>query len=472
MIISSLWIASALAADVVLSPGDDVASKTAVLNAGDNVFFGDGVFEIASDLYWTGAGTADAPIRLTKAEGADPILRITGGYFLIHVDAATFLTIEGITLAGAEGWEENGWNGITMSGSSDITLKDLELRNLGAGIDIGDGSRISITGTEIHDITGEAIDAGCGDASCWLADSTIQGNWIHDLVGENQTAIGLDHGGQGNLIADNVIHDTLYHGIYAGSTEFGPQNTVRGNAVFDVGGSGLVIEGSALVQNNIVFRAGDYGIYVSDTDRNTLQDVAISFNTVAETGQWGAWLRDWPGHTGMVFANNVIANPLGYGMDYDRDDYTAADPSNQLAGNLVTGLVEDMDIEVHPTGALPGAGYADFLDAPNGNFYPVRDSLLVNAADPAGENYVPTDDFNGAVRQGDVPDVGAYEWTAEANPGWTIEPGFKVLGVTEVTGGADVGGGCCGKDGTGEAGFGLLPLAGLLWLRRRRAACT
>lgn len=471
MIATYLWIASALAADVVLEPGDDVASKTAVLNAGDNIYFGDGTFEIDGDLYWTGAGTADAPIRLTRAEGAKPVLRITGGYFLIHVDDATFLTIDGLTIEGAEGWEENGWNGITMSGSSDITLSDLELRNLGTAIDIGDGSRISITRTQIHDIVGDGIDAGCGDASCWLADSTIANNWIHHLQGEYNSAISLDHGAQGNVVADNVIHDVFYHGIYAGSTEFGPQNTLTGNAIWDVGASGLVIEGSALVQNNVVFRAGDYGIYVSDTDRNTLSDVAVSFNTVAETGSWGAWLRDWPGHTGMVFANNVVANPVGYGLAYERDDETAADPGNQIAGNLVTGLVEDMDAEVHPTGAIPGAGYADFVDAANGDFYPVRDGLLVNAGDPDGANYVPETDFNGAIRQGDVPDVGAYEWTTDANPGWKLEPGFKVSGVSAPTGGADVGGGCCGKDGTGEAGFGVVPLAVLLWQRRRSASC-
>jgi len=37
---------------------------------------------------------------------------------------------------------------------------------------------------------------------------------------------------------------------------------------------------------------------------------------------------------------------------------------------------------------------------------------------------IAADDFNGTKRDG-APDVGAYEYTVSANPGWKITEGFK-----------------------------------------------
>src|SRR6185503_10364147 len=91
------------------------------------------------------------------------------------------------------------------------------------------------------------------------------------------TGIVIAHGGQGNTIRDNVIYNVSEDGIYVGSTEFGPQNIVEANAIFDVDGDGIIVEGSALVRNNVVFDVGEDGIQSYDSDRNTLEEVVISF---------------------------------------------------------------------------------------------------------------------------------------------------------------------------------------------------
>ena len=65
---------------------------------------------------------------------------------------------------------------------------------------------------------------------------------------------------------------------------------------------------------------------------------------------------------------------------------------------------------MHGHWVVPGGGYADFVDTENWDFYPNGDSDLVNSGDPSSEAWVPETDFNGVPRDGDAPDVGAYEF--------------------------------------------------------------
>ena len=186
-------------------------------------------------------------------------------------------------------------------------------------------------------------------------------------------------------------------------------------------------------------------------------------------------LSDWFFRSGMVFTNNVLANPTGYGFDYD-DDFTEYDSTtNYISNNVVTGLVEGYDPLLYPNWVLPGGGFADFVDVENWDFYPSSTALLINVADPSGQAWVPLTDFNGAPRDGAAPDVGAYEWDGEGNPGWTVQEGFKELGFEGGGDSHDVGsGGCCGGGKKQEveeedaAALILLPFLTLGWVRRRR----
>ncbi len=55
--------------------------------------------------------------------------------------------------------------------------------------------------------------------------------------------------------------------------------------------------------------------------------------------------------------------------------------------------------------------------------YPSTDSALIDAGDLPYSTAV---DFDTTVRTG-LPDAGAYAWTGPANPGWSIQEGFKAL---------------------------------------------
>jgi len=468
----------ASAGDIFLAPGDDVLTKTAVLNAGDRYLFDDGVYEIAEELRWSGQGTEDEPIFIGAKEGAKPIFRMNGGYFLARIHDASWVRVEGIVFEGADGWADAGFNGIAIENATHVTVADNEIRFFdGYGIYIsGASSEVAIERNWIHEVESDGIYVGCGDASCFVTDSTFANNQLGDLgvvledgtISDYASGVVLAHGSQGNTIRDNVVYRTSNDGIYVGSTEFGPQNIVEGNAVWETTEDGIVIEGSALVRNNVVFDVGDDGIRCYDSDRNTLEDVVISFNTVAGAFDYAVEVEDWVGKSGMVLANNAIVNPIGRGLRYVYDSYNGeeADGDNVITTNVVTGFVEGWDPAVHPVGVVPGGGYEDFAGAEGWDFYPATGSSLVNAADPSGDTFIPDVDFNGVQRQGDVPDVGAYEYGGAGNPGWAIEEGFKSTDVVNAAGKSL--GGCCSSSETPEQAFILLPLLGVFGWRRRR----
>jgi hypothetical protein len=471
---------SAQAADIELSPGDDLLSKTAVLNAGDRILLGDGVYDIPSDLYWSGQGTEDNPIFIGAKDGSShPVLRFAAGYFLVRIQEAAFIEVFGLTFEGGDNWEEGGYNAISIENSTDIKFTDNEIRFFdGYGIDIGgSSSRLTIANNNIHDIQGDGIYAGCYDASCFTTESVFANNWIHHIgtylseeeVEEYATGIVIAHGGQNNTVRDNVIHDVSNDGIYVGSTEFGDPNLVEANAIWAAFEDGIVIEGSATVRNNLLFDIGDDGIRCYNSDRNTLENVVISFNTVAGAEDYAVELSDWVGRSGMVLANNAIVNPIGLALSYEWSDYDGEepDPNNVISTNVVTGYVEGWDEETHPAGVIAGGGFEDFVDATAWNFYPVQSGALVNSADPSGDTYVPEEDFNGAVRQGDVPDVGAYEFGGADNPGWAVQEGFKETGAL-AAGQGDALGGCCGNNGQADQAAIALPLLALFGWRRRK----
>lgn len=457
----------AQAASVTLNPGDDVKSLTSSLGPGDEIVFNPGTYELTERLDWSGLGTEAAPIVIRGAGTGEVILRSTVNSQAVYIGDSTFITVRDLTIEGGTGWDtgEISPGGVEIRGSANIVVQDVEMRQLNrtAVYLSGDNTQIELVGLHIHDIRdGTAIYAGCGDASCWTQDSLIAESWIHDLDGQYSYGIYLDHGAQNNVLRDNVVYNIVYRALLTASTESGPPNVVEGNAVFGVGDVGVYLAGSAQARNNVVFNVDGYGIHARNNSRDTLEDLVISHNTVANTGRVGIVLESWAGREGMVLANNAVSNPVGealYAADGNLDE------GNLLTGNIATGLVTGLDALAGHFSA--GHGDADFVDAANWDFYPSSASLLVGAADPAAEAWVPSTDFNGAPRDGDAPDVGAYERVGSSNPGWAIQEGFKELGIEDNTQ-TDQVGGCCGsQEGEPAQAALLLPLAALARRRRR-----
>lgn len=470
----------ALAVTLEVKPGDDIATLTSALAAGDEVIFSDGVYSLTSTVNWTAQGTADAPVVLRAAEGASPVLELVKGesgdfeaWQIATLSDSTFVEIRGLSFRGGEGWDQDGvgFSGLYLSETSDVSLVDVEVGQTGSHALVLSGNNARLTATRPHLFNtrdGDGINAGCWDASCFLTDSLIDNAWIHGIRGQRH-GLYLAHGSQGNTVRDTVLYDVEYRGISLGSTEFGAPNVLEGSAIWQIGDWAMTIYGAARVRNNLVWLAGA-GIYSGDPDRGAYEDVVISYNTVVDTDEEAVDLDDWTTAPAVVLSSNALCNPVGLGIDMERveeEDGTLVPFTDAtITGNVVCGYVEGLtEAEGH---LVAGGGWADFLDVEGWALYPTSDSLLRDAGDPSSGAWVPSTDFNGTARPGNAPDAGAYEWTQDDNPGWVVQEGFKDL-EADNTQGAEVIGGCCEKkeDGGETAALVLLPLMGLWGMRRK-----
>lgn len=474
-----LLIAAAEAGVYEVGPGDDLANLLSGLVPGDEVIFGDGTYDLDAQLAIADhAGDLATPTRLRAADGAAPVLQLrpaADGYpsAVLRVERSKGIEITGLSLLGDSTFADEGdYYGLYIGESTDIVLQDVEIaQTVRAALRVdGLSSNITAEGLHLHDVrSGSALRVGCSDGSCFTTGLTVHLSQIHD-IGPDGYAIELYHGNQGCTVTDTVIYDAQGRGVYLGSTAAGVGNVFEGNAVWNTAQHAVLIEGSARVRNNVIFNSGEGGLLTRDPGLETFKDVIISHNTVVDTLGWAADLQGWVGATGMVLANNALCNPLGYGLTIDtisENDVDIATPGF-VRNNYACGLVEGPDPLLPEV--LPGGGYTDFLNAEIWDFYPTVESTLVDAGDTSGDAWIPALDFNGVQRDGDGPDVGAYEWDGEVNPGWAIQEDFKdpSLDVPEKIDGA-VSSGCCSDEGEEAGALFLLPVLGLARLRRRRA---
>ncbi len=480
-----LLLGSAHGATVTVNAGDDLVSFFAGAAAGDELVLGPGIHEVSSTLNITDVvSTAAAPLVIRGEEGA--VIKLVeaedGGFAnpIMRVSGASHVRLEGFTLEGGDGWAsdlDHAYTGLSIGSSTGVTLDGLTIQDLTrTGIYLYElNSDVLVTNTEIRNTQdGHGIYVGCSDVSCFTTTFTAHTNLIHDIGGEGSVAINLQHGTQGALLVDNIIYNIEYRGIESGSTELGDPTVMEGNALWNIGDIGVVLRGAATVRNNILFNITGRGIVARDPDRAAYSDQIIVYNTIVDTDGYGLDLESWMPDMGFVLANNAVCNPLSYGVLM-----TKTVPEGQLAedietpgtvaNNFVCGLVEGLDPELGEV--VAAGGYDDFSDVELWDFYPTSASLLIDAADPAGKYYPPELDFNGNPREGDAPDVGAYEFVGEDNPGWAIREGFKeYLTYEEERSGGAVESGCCSKDKGGEEALLLIPLLGLGALRRRRVS--
>ena len=482
----SALIGAALAASFEIGPSDDL-SVVESLSAGDELVLKDGTYILPDTLTIAVAGTAEQPVLVRAKNPGAAVLRAgplaDGSYpgTLVRVSDSSFVTLRGLVIEGDDSWTDEAvsYTALRVERSADISLERLDVGTVPrAGIALSDdNARITVKRTHVHDtFNGPGISVGCWDGSCWTSELTLYNNWVHDIGGSDGIGLRLLPGTQGAMVTDNVVYETGSIGVFLAAVENGEGNIFEGNAIWSSASSGLLIEGSAKVRNNLIFNVEGRGIYTRDPGRetDTFGDIVISHNTVADTSGWGVELDGWQGAAGtLVFANNAVCNPIGRGVEIEVSGSDTALPEapGYVSSNVVCGQVTGMDR--FDDEVVPGGGFEDFADADGWNFYPTNGAVIVDEADPAGDAYVPNVDFNGVPRPGDAPDAGAYERDADDNPGWAVREGFKEFDLTYQNPQEFVGG-CC-DDKNNEAAKGtqaalLLPLIGLgAALRRRRS---
>jgi MYXO-CTERM domain-containing protein len=480
----------AMANTFEVGPGSDLQGIFDTLAPGTEVILSDGTYPVTTTLTISEkSGTEAAPIVIRAADGATPILRVgpdleSGEYTdrIFYVENSNWVELRGLTIQGDEtaSTTEQLYGAIRIESSSNISVIDSTLEDLSRSAVYlsGDNNGVVLDHTEIAWVhSGHGIYVGASDATALTSGLVIQNCLIHNVLGEDVQAITLNHGTSGTWLIDNVIYNITDRGIFLGSTEGGEQNLLEGNAIWNLGDVGINVQGSTLVRNNIIFNTGTSGIITRDPDRGTFTDVVITYNTVVDNDGWAADLEGWDLDEGHILANNALCNPMSYGVYMEKVVPEGTDPADIptpgiASSNYVCGLVDGLDEALGEV--VAGGGYADFENVELWDFYPIRDSLLVDAANPSGTLYPPSVDFNGIAREGDAPDVGAYEWDGDGNPGWAIQEDFKDFEITEETIAESVESGCCSDESkSSESGLLLLPFLGLgAGLRRRRKTTT
>jgi hypothetical protein len=461
---------AARASVFTVSPTSDLQGVASAMAPGDSLVLEDGLYELDGTLTISVPGEEAARIEVRAQNGATPILKAMGPFTVFELRDSSYATIAGLTFEGNDTWEEEGGNGVILRNTNQVTFEDNEIRNTRqSSINVaGDAVGLTLRHNHFHHSSdGHGLYAGCGDGSCWIADSLIERNLVHDLLSEGaRYGIVLDNGSQGNQLLDNTLY-AVYHGLRVESTQLGEPNVLEGNVVWEGRGNGIEVTGAARVRNNVVFQMDGVGIFSGNHENDDLADVVISYNTVALTDGWAVRLEDWANRDGMVFSSNAIANITGQGLLYESDE---EDATNYVTRNVVSGLVTGIDPALFPDWYVPGSGVADFANVEAWDFYPVPTSGLVGEGDPAGEAWIPDVDFNGAPRNGANPTAGAYEWSGgNANPGWRIAEEFKEVDTVDGGGTTEIPkGGCCGKNEDSGQAWLLIPLLPLALRRRRR----
>src|SRR5262245_26806174 len=167
-------------------------------------------------------GTPDAPITIEAAPGETPILTRPDNLMHsypennIEIENSSYLIIRGIGFRGGD-------IGVRFMGSiHHITFEDNEVYETGANVlalNSGNSDSMVLRRNHIHhtgldtssSTTGEGMYLGCNDNVCRITNSLIEGNYVHHLRSTNSggnDGIEVKVGSYGNIIRDNVIHDT------------------------------------------------------------------------------------------------------------------------------------------------------------------------------------------------------------------------------------------------------------------------
>lgn len=409
-----LFLAAQAAPAAEIGPGDDLEAAVAALSPGEELVLRGGTYLFDENVTLTANGTAAQPITVRAKAGEIPVItQATGNQNVVEINGSSYVIFDGIEFTG-------GSHGIRLMNSDYVTIRNCEIHETGdVAISANSGGTyegLQILNNHIHHTngTGEGMYLGCNNDACRVANSLIEGNYIHHTnrasVAQGD-GIELKEGSFGNTIRNNVIHDTLYPGILVYSTVGnGARNIIEGNVVWNVSDNTMQVAADAIVRNNVILGNVAFQSHQSGSPSN----IDFVHNTVISGGS-GMDVRDVSGP--VVIANNAV--------------YAQGTAIRLISGNLglvtLAGNVGDGGLSGGSSGYVDGNPIG--TDLVNGHYngappidpFPAPGSALIGAGDPA---YSTTADFNGTPRSG-TPDAGAYAHDPNGNPGWQITAGFK-----------------------------------------------
>lgn len=395
------------------------------LKPGDELWLQPGVYSQTGRRAISVRGTPEQPIVIRSATAQAPLLtrpadQRDGQNNIEFVDCA-HLIIRGLRFQG-------GSSGVRFIRGNHVTFEGCEIFETGNNaltMNSGDCRAFNIRSNHLHHTglsttrptEGEGMYIGGHDGSCRTTDSLFEGNYVHHTRSTSDggnDGIEIKYGSGGNVVRNNVIHDTNLGRRYPGIFVYGGgpgTNVVEGNVIWRAG-EGIQVVSDAVVRNNLIFDCLDTGITATPHAAvPRMRNVLVTHNTV-----WNAPVGvrlGWAQATNMVFANNAVFCPAGTALQVDGLG------SARLAGNAVHGRLVGLNLE--GAGCFDGgAPSSAFADAPRHNYWPRPGSKLLGRADPA---WAAPLDYNGNRRIAPF-DVGAFEAEGrEDNPGRNAESG-------------------------------------------------
>jgi len=397
-----------------IGPNDDFEEAASNLSPGDELILRGGTYFFDENVSVTANGTPEQSITIRAKDGEQPIIeQATSNHNVIEISNSSHLIVRGIEFTG-------GSHGIRLQNSDFITIEDCEIHKTGdVAISANSGGTyegLIIRRNHIHDTsgTGEGMYLGCNNDGCRVANSLIEGNYIHHTNGPSVSqgdGIELKEGSYGNVIRNNVIHDTNYPGILVYSVVGnGAANVIEGNVIWNVLDNTVQIAADAIFRNNIVLG----NLAMQSHQAGSPSNIEVVHNTIITSGT-GIDVRNVTGS--VLLANNAIY-AQGTAIRLNSGDLNQV----QLFGNVGTGGLSGGD-----SGYIEGNGVGidmidgNFIGAPPIDPFPAPGSSLIGAGDP---DYATEEDFNGNPRNG-VADAGAYKYQQNGNPGWSISTDFK-----------------------------------------------
>ena len=270
--------------------------------------------------------------------------------------------------------------------------------------------------TPAHAGTGEGMYLGCNDEACRVhATRSSSDNYVHDLGGSQGDGIEIKTGALRQHRArqrDRPLRATPASRCTA-SPARGARNVVERNLVWGTrrqrhpGG-----RPDRRPQQHRARRGGERHPVQAEPELLRRTTSTIVHNTIVGAGAACLKTNDWAGQTGQLVANNALYCEGGTALDLN-----GGAPAAMLAGNVGLGTSNAADRRRAGVSAA-----ADLGDPATAHVYPPAGSALIDAGDPA---HAATDDFNGTHRSDGTPDVGAYERSTDANPGWLPDRGLQ-----------------------------------------------
>jgi hypothetical protein len=411
---------------ITAKPGDDIEKIISTLLAGDTLFLEDGNYTLTERFSLSISGTSQNPIIIRAAQGAHPRFhRASANQNIWDIENAHYVTIDGLHFSG-------GSAGVRVWTASHFTFSNNEIFGtddaaLTMNINGGKYDNVKILKNHIHDArgTGEGMYLGCNFNKCQLSNSLIEGNYIHNTLNAEQgDGIEIKEGSSGNIIRNNVIHDTNYPCILTyGTVGNGPQNIIENNLVYNCGDHGIQSAAYTIIRNNVVLNTKLDGIAMQHHQSSDPANHVVVHNTIVKATGAAIYLN---GNSGpVIIANNAIYSESGKSLELSNTLNT----SLKLSGNVGSGAYDGL------SGFKQGNISTDFVQGhykgqPPIDVRPAPGSKLIGAGN---STTAVTTDFDGNTFN-HLVDTGAYAYNSTKNKlSWALSANFKGQQNTPVS---------------------------------------